>query len=142
MWSSDTLSDDDSSEVFGTETTVGRRLSESGELAPPPTSTLPPVPPPILAPSARQNSSSDHILYVSGGQSCPDGYVAPTIEWCQLNAREEGLEFMVRAAPPLDIIPMCTRRTRLDIYGRYIEEYAGSYLQSEACPSYDGVHNC
>eukprot|EP00965_Chrysotila_dentata_P017058 566236-Pleurochrysis_carterae.AAC.1 len=75
---------DDSSVVFGTQSTGGRALSELGEIAPP---TAPPLPSPGL-------SSIGHIVHVSGGQICPDGYMSPTIDWCEIHAREEGVEFM------------------------------------------------
>eukprot|EP00965_Chrysotila_dentata_P260469 6213918-Pleurochrysis_carterae.AAC.2 len=85
----------------------------------------------------------DHILNISGGQACPYGYTAPTIEWCQIYAEEQAqLEFMVTAAPSADMLPMCTRRSRLDIYGSRVEEYAGSYLPSQLCPEYEGIHYC
>eukprot|EP00965_Chrysotila_dentata_P096052 3173328-Pleurochrysis_carterae.AAC.1 len=137
MWSDVTF--DASYEVVEPQA-MNRRLSESEDVATSPPPTSPPSPPAYSF--ASSNNISDYIVNVSAGEGCPEGYIAPTIQWCEIYAGEQGLWFMVTAAPPIDVVPMCSRRSRLDMYGEYVEEFAGSYLKSEACPRYIGVRGC
>eukprot|EP00965_Chrysotila_dentata_P254963 6212049-Pleurochrysis_carterae.AAC.2 len=43
---------------------------------------------------------------------------------------------------PRDILPMCARRFREDIFGVRKDEFVGSYLVSETCPTYDNIQQC